>query len=174
MHYRITGLTLTIAGAGLPAAAQAQTLDLTVTIPQLRVAEYHRPYVAIWLEKDGASPRTLQVWYDYDGNSKEGAGTKWLRDIRQWWRAAGRGMTFPADAVTGATRPAGSHKLTLVGGRGAMPKLTPGNYRLMVEAAREVGGHEVVAVPFSWNGTTARGTAKGASELGTVTVALKR
>jgi hypothetical protein len=175
MHYRITGLTLVAIGsAGLPSAAGAQTLDLTVAIPQLKVAEYHRPYVAIWLEKEGAAPRTLQVWYDFDGNSKEGAGTKWLRDMRQWWRTVGRGMSFPADGVTGATKPAGSHKVSLVGGKGAMPNLTPGKYKLMVEAAREVGGREVVAVEFDWNGKAVTASGKGTSELGAVTVSLKR
>lgn len=176
MQYRITGLTLAAIGsAGLPAAAGAQTIDLTVTVPQLKVAEYHRPYVAIWLEKEGAAPRTLQVWYDFDGNSKEGAGTKWLRDMRQWWRVVGRGMSFPADGVTGATKGAGTHKLALVGGKGATPALTPGNYKLMVEAAREVGGREVVTVPFTWNGSKATtATAKGSAELGAVTISIKR
>jgi hypothetical protein len=174
MQYRITGLTLAAIGAGLPGAAGAQTLDLSVTIPQMKVAEYHRPYVAVWLEKEGAAPRTLQVWYDFDGNSKEGAGTKWLRDMRQWWRVVGRGMSFPADGVTGATKAAGTHKVSLVAGKGALPALAPGNYKLMVEAAREVGGREVVTVPFTWNGKAATATAKGASELGAVTVSIKR
>ena len=175
MQYRITGLTLAAIGAGLPGAAGAQTLDLSVTIPQMKVAEYHRPYVAVWLEKEGAAPRTLQVWYDFDGNSKEGAGTKWLRDMRQWWRVVGRGMSFPADGVTGATKAAGTHKVSLVAGKGALPALAPGNYKLMVEAAREVGGREVVTVPFTWNGSKATtATAKGASELGAVTVSIKR
>jgi hypothetical protein len=176
MQYRITGLTLAvIGGAGLPGAAGAQTIDLSVTIPQMKVAEYHRPYVAVWLEKEGAAPRTLQVWYDFDGRSAEGAGTKWLRDMRQWWRVVGRGMSFPADGVTGATKAAGTHKIALVGGKGATPALTPGNYKLLVEAAREVGGREVVTVPFTWNGSKATtATAKGTSELGAVTISIKR
>ena len=33
------------------AAAAPATMDVTITIPQLKVAEYHRPYVAIWVEK---------------------------------------------------------------------------------------------------------------------------
>jgi len=175
MQYRITGLTLAAIGAGLPGGAGAQTLDLSVTIPQMKVAEYHRPYVAVWLEKEGAAPRTLQVWYDFDGRSAEGAGTKWLRDMRQWWRVVGRGMSFPADGVTGATKAAGTHKVSLVAGKGPLPALAPGNYKLMVEAAREVGGREVVTVPFTWNGSKATtATAKGASELGAVTVSIKR
>lgn len=173
MHYRITGLTLAALGGAIP--ANAQTLDLSVAIPKLTVAEYHRPYVAIWLEKDGVAPRTIAVWYDFDLKGNEGEGTKWLRDVRQWWRASGRGLTFPADGLTGATRAPGTHKLAFVGGRGAMPSLTPGNYRLMIEAARETGGREPLAIPFKWDGKTAvSASGKGAHELGAVSLTLKR
>ncbi|WP_404337014.1 DUF2271 domain-containing protein [Sphingomonas sp. MMS12-HWE2-04] len=174
MHYRLTGLATTALGgiALFPAGAAAQTLDLSLEIPRLKVAEYHQPYVAIWLEKAGTAPRTVQVWYDVD--KRGGEGTKWLRDIRQWWRAAGRGMTFPADGVSGATRAPGVQKVHLVGGRGGMPTLSPGNYTLVVEAAREVGGRELVRLPFAWNGTAATASGKGASELGAVSLTLKR
>lgn len=177
MDFRLTGVASAALGSVVlfPTAATAQTLDLTITIPKMSVAEYHRPYVAIWLEKAGTTPRTIAVWYDLDLKGKEGAGTKWLRDIRQWWRVSGRSLSFPADGISGATKAPGTHKLTLVGGRGVMPNLTGGDYTLVVEAAREVGGREVVKVPFTWNGSkavTARGS--GSSELGAVTVSLKR
>jgi hypothetical protein len=126
----------------------------------------------MWLEKEGVAPRTIQVWYDVD--KRGGEGTKWLRDVRQWWRTSGRGMTFPADAVSGATRAPGVQKLRLVGGRGGMPALTPGNYTLIVEAAREVGGREVVRLPFAWNGNSAGVSNKGNSELGAISVAVRR
>jgi len=174
MQIRLNGLTATAFGAGALVAgpAAAQTLDLTVTIPKLSVAEYHRPYVAMWLEKEGVTPRTIQVWYDVD--KKGGEGTKWLRDVRQWWRTSGRGMTFPADGVSGATRAPGVQKVRLVGGRAGMPVLTPGNYTLVVEAAREVGGRELVRLPFAWNGTSATAAGKGSTELGGVSLTLKR
>lgn len=167
MQLRITGLTATAIGAGLfaPGMAAAQTLDVSVTIPRLSVAEYHRPYVAIWIEKEGSPARTLSVWYDDDMKANE--GTKWLRDIRQWWRVSGRTMKFPAAGVTGATKAPGTHKLSL------RPQLAPGNYTLVVEAAREVGGRELVRLPFSLpRGGTAR--AAGTSELGAVTLTVKR
>jgi hypothetical protein len=174
MQIRLTGLSVTALGAGALVAgpAAAQTLDLTITIPKLNVAEYHRPYVAVWLEKEGAAPRTIQVWYDVD--KRGGEGTKWLRDIRQWWRAAGRGMTFPADGVSGATRAPGPQKVRLIGGRGGMPALSPGNYTLVVEAAREVGGRELVRLPFAWNGNSAVAAGRGSTELGGVSLTLKR
>lgn len=173
MQLRLTGLTATALGTGLfaPGMAVAQTIDVSVTIPRLSVAEYHRPYVAIWLEKEGASPTSLAVWYDVDKKANE--GNKWLRDIRLWWRASGRTMTFPAAGVSGATKAPGTHKISFVAGQGAMPKLTPGNYTLVVEAAREVGGRELLRIPFNLpKGGTAR--AAGASELGAVSVTVKR
>ncbi len=167
MHIRLTGLTATALGAGLfaPGMAAAQTLDVSITIPRLTVAEYHRPYVAMWLEKEGGGAQTLSVLYDVDLKNNE--GTKWLRDIRQWWRASGRTMRFPAAGISGATKAPGTHRMSF------SPKLAPGNYTLVVEAAREVGGRELVRLPFSLpKGGTVR--AAGKSELGAVTLTVKR
>jgi hypothetical protein len=46
-------------------ASAAPAGTVTITIPRLNVAEYHKPYVAVWLEPvGGGTPRTLAVWYD--------------------------------------------------------------------------------------------------------------
>jgi hypothetical protein len=151
---------------GMPALAA--DLNISVEIPRLDVAEYHRPYVAVWVEKaDNSVPATLAVWYSL----KNREGTKWLKDMRQWWRRAGRSMDVPVDGVTGATKPAGEAKLDA---SAAVGKLPPGDYRLGFEAAREGGGHEVVYVPFQWPPAQAQQLkAKGESELGALTVDLK-
>src|SRR5690606_24672862 len=84
-------VTLTIALSGLLATspAYAATLDIKVEVPKLNVAEYHRPYVAVWLEgADQKVAANLSVWYQQTANS-EGHGTKWLPDLRQWWRKSG-------------------------------------------------------------------------------------
>jgi hypothetical protein len=167
----LTGATmLGTAGAALP--AQAQTMDVTVTVPRLNVAEYHKPYVAMWLEGAGG-PKTIAVWYDFD--MKNGEGTKWLRDIRTWWRLSGRTLRFPADGVSGATRPAGAQRVSFAQGRGPLGTLAPGQYTLVVEAAREAGGRELVRVPFAWPprpGQTASAT--GNAELGAVSITFGR
>ena len=78
-------------------------------------------------------------------------------------------MSFPADGVTGATRAPGDNKIAFVAGKGPLGALSPGNYTLIVEAAREVGGREVVRLPFAWPpkpGSTVK--AQGNAELGTV------
>ena len=174
LTYRIA---LTAVGAGfsggLAAPATAQTMDVTVTILRMSVAEYHKPYVAIWLEPAAGGARTLAVWYDFDMKNNE--GTKWLRDVRQWWRVSGRSMRFPADGVTGATRAPGPQRISFTAGRGALGAMAPGQYTLVVEAAREVGGRELVRVPFAWPprpGQAAR--ASGSAELGAISIAFRR
>lgn len=169
-----TGQKFMLGGVVLGAIATpaaAETLTVNVAIPRLTVAEYHKPYVAIWLEKEGAAPRTLSVWYDFD--KAKGEGTKWLRDVRQWWRVSGRTMSFPADGVTGATRAPGDQKINFITGKGPLGALTPGNYTLVVEAAREVGGRELVRLPFAWPakpGATVK--AQGNAELGAVSLTI--
>ncbi|MFC3078709.1 DUF2271 domain-containing protein [Phenylobacterium terrae] len=170
---RLPVFTTAIAGAAAaPAAAGAAELQVGVEIPRLTVAEYHRPYVALWIEKpDQTAVKTLAVWYDVKLKGNEGA--TWLKDMRQWWRRAGRSMTMPADGVSGPTKVPGKHQVRFTAAQiGALP---PGQYNLVVEAAREVGGREVVKAPFTWPpaGGGKTSSAKGAAELGAVTVTVK-
>lgn len=157
----------------LTAPVAAAELSLAVQVPTQSVAEYHRPYAAIWIERDDHSVAAqLAAWYSQK-DSKEGAGTKWLPDLRQWWRRGGRALSMPVDGVSGATRPAGQYKLTFVDGKAPLGKLDAGNYTLVIEAAREVGGREVVRVPFSWPVTKSQHfSAHGKTELGAVSVDL--
>ena len=169
-------VTLSIALSGLLATspAYATTLDINIEVPKLNVAEYHRPYVAVWLEgADQKVAANLSVWYQQTGNS-EGHGTKWLPDLRQWWRKSGRTLTVPVDGVTGPTRPAGKQALSFNDKQPALKALAPGNYTLVVEAVREVGGRELLKIPFTWPATSVQnGKAQGATELGLVTLTAK-
>ena len=170
-------VTLTIALSGLLAtapAAYAATLDVNVEVPKLNVAEYHRPYVAVWIEDaEQKAAANLSVWYQQGGNS-EGHGTKWLPDLRQWWRKSGRSLQVPVDGVTGPTRPVGKHALSFNGNQPQLRNLPAGQYTLVVEAAREVGGRELLKIPFTWPAKAAQnGSAQGSSELGTVTLSIK-
>jgi hypothetical protein len=148
----------------------AADLALTVEIPAMSVAEYHRPYVAIWVERpDQTVAVNLAVWYALKGQNND--GTKWLKDLRQWWRRSGRDLAMPVDGVSGATRAPGQHAITFSGASGPLASLPPGSYQLVVEAAREVGGRELVKVPFTWPAQGAvSAKAKGSTELGTVVV----
>ena len=140
----------------------ATAATVTITIPRLKVAEYHRPYVAGWLEPaGGGAARTVFVWYDIKKGGAE-PGTKWLADLRSWWRKGGRNLSLPANGVSGATRAPGTYQVPLPA------DLNPGQYVLNIEAARETGGRELVQVPITVPGKG--GTATGKSELATITV----
>jgi hypothetical protein len=165
-------LTLALSAAAAAAVAgPALAADLTVSveIPRLSVAAYHRPYVAVWIERpDNTAVRTMAVWYE---TSNVAEGKDWLKDMRTWWRRGGRAMTMPADGISSATKAPGRHTVTLPGAR--LRDLPAGQYVMVVEAARELGGREVVRVPFRWGGAnTARAT--GSTELGAVSVTVTR
>jgi hypothetical protein len=157
------------------ASGWAMAADLTVKfdLPQLNVAEYHKPYVAIWIERaDQSVASTLAVLYDV--KKKDNAGEKWVKDLRTWWRKAGRDVQLPIDGVSGATRAAGTQTMSFAASRAGLDKLPAGDYKLVIEAAREAGGRELVRVPFTW---PAKGkltaSASGKEELGAVAISVQ-
>lgn len=177
----------------LPGTVLAANLDLSIEIPRLDVAEYHRPYVAIWIEReDKIVAANLAVWYQQPKKGEkpqaaaapaapaaaqggmQGApnvqgGAKWLPDLRQWWRRSGRELTLPADGITGATRAPGEHALSF-----NVADLPAGQYKLVVEAAREEGGRELIDVPFQVPAKDAQAIkAKGSRELGAISLSVK-
>lgn len=163
----------TLALAALPLiSGWAVGADLAVKfeLPTLNVAEYHKPYVAIWVEKGDASVASnLAVLYDVKKNNN--GGLKWVKDLRQWWRKAGRDLTLPLDGVSGATRSAGEQSMTFGNVRTQFDKLPAGDYKLVIEAAREGGGRELVRVPFSLPVKAAQSaSASGKEELGKVSL----
>ena len=159
------GTVLLPAAAAGVVATPAAAGTVSVTIPRLTVAEYHRPYVAVWVEPaGGGAARTLAVWYDVKKGGAE-PGTKWLADLRAWWRKGGRSMKMPANGVSGATRAPGTHQIPLPA------DLKPGAYVLNVEAARETGGRELVSVPLTI--PKGQGRAAGSHELGAVAVSAR-
>jgi hypothetical protein len=162
--------SLALAGLVTAPAAGAAELGVTLEIPRLAVAEYHRPYVAIWVERpDGQAAATLAVWYELAKRNNE--GETWLKDMRQWWRRAGRELRMPVDGVSGATRAPGRHTLAFDAEAPALRALPAGQYNLVVEAAREVGGRELLRVPFQWPPAAPQdGSAQGSAELGAVAV----
>ena len=120
------GVRVTELGAGtgfLTAALLAQGVNVDATDGSPAMVELGRQAVpaANWsvhnafgpIEKAGAPAKTVAIWYDHDMKNNE--GTKWLRDIRQWWRVSGRTMSFPADGVSGATRAPGDQKIAFTG-----------------------------------------------------------
>jgi hypothetical protein len=163
-----------LVAASLPwGAASAAELSLAIELPKLDVAEYHRPYVAIWVEREDQSVASnLGVWYE--GNPRKvNENTRFLAELRTWWRRSGRNQTLPIDGVTGPTRAAGVHQLKFTGAQPQLASLAAGKYQMVVEAARENGGREVVRIPFEWPARAAQSLqATGEHELGAVALNL--
>ncbi|HEX8661128.1 MAG TPA: DUF2271 domain-containing protein [Brevundimonas sp.] len=157
------------AAAAVAGPALAADITVSVEVPRLSVAAYHRPYVAVWIERPDNTPvRTLAVWYEV---SNVAEGKDWLKDMRTWWRRGGRSLSLPMDGISSATKAPGRHVVTVPAAR--LRDLPAGNYVMVVEAARELGGRESVRVPFRWGAAnTAR--ASGSTELGAVSVAVSR
>jgi len=161
---------LTAAVTAVPALSAE--LSLKVQLPRMDIAEYHRPYVAAWIERasDQSYAGNVALWYDV--RKRDNGGAKWLKDMRSWWRKSGHDA--PAvDGVSGATRTAGEHAINLLDAK-AVAALPPGRYDVVVEAARENGGREVLRVPFEWPVTKAQSAkVDGQGELGTVSINAK-
>jgi hypothetical protein len=148
-------------------------LRVDLEIPRIGAAEYHYPYVAVWVERpDQTAVMNLAVWYDHDMRNDE--GLRYLADLRAWWRKIGRETTLPIDGVSGATRAPGVNSITLRSAEAPLRNLAQGQYNIVIEAAREQGGREVIRIPLEWNGRSQTIAARGSSEIGAVTVTVGR
>ncbi|MGE4429463.1 MAG: DUF2271 domain-containing protein [Sphingobium sp.] len=158
------GLTAAAIVTSTPALAGSGTV--TIEIPRIDTYPYRKPYVAAWLEDEsGAQVRMLAVFHD-----QTRIGARWLPDLRTWWRVGGRAMTMPADGISRPTQAPGRH----IVGMNGLEKLPQGRYSVVVEAAREKGGRELVKVPFTLKpGAKASASANGNAELGRVAVSLR-
>lgn len=172
MRKRVLALIPTLVAGVYANHGVAGEINVKVRIPTINTAEYHRPYVAIWIEKpDQSVERNLAVWYKQKKAPTGEQSDKWLKDLRQWWRKSGREQSLPMDGVTGATRAVGEHALTF---KEPLTNLPAGQYNLVVEAAREKGGRELVRVPFTWPvQKIVNAKASGKEELGDVVLELK-
>ena len=153
-------------------SATAASLEVQVELPAMDVAEYHAPYVAMWLQSSDKTVTNLALWYDLDMRNDE--GLQWLKDIRQWWRRSGRSLSFPIDGVSGATRKAGKHTVDFAPIKAQLAALPAGDYEFFVEAVREVGGRELVSIPFTLPVSSAlQLSGQGNTELGKIKLSLK-
>lgn len=186
------------AGAELSLKVTVPQIQQTGPRPALR------PYVAIWLRKeDNTFATNLAVWYQIEAPARRGGpagfggamppregrgmmppgpqanprtpgGARWLNEVREWWADSGNSLQFPVDGLTSASKAAGTHELTFAGDDPKLAGLAPGNYKLMVEAAREHGGKELVSIPFTWPGTAPQmASASGKTELGQIELVVK-
>ena len=156
------------AGAGAPAAGanwnQSMELLVKVELPRVDNPRYHRPYVAVWIEdKDKYPVRTVALWFK---------NPRWLNELKGWYgedrvRALAEGNDISA-TVSSATRAPGTYTLKWDGKDNAGKLVKAGKYTVVVEAAREHGGHTLLHQEIDFNGTAAQMSLPASEELGAV------
>lgn len=146
--------------SGVSLSAHAAELQIDVTIPQVTEGEAHWPYVAVWIETEQEQPvRLIEIWRQKPD---------WLKDLRRFWRKMGRSDKALVDARTGATKGPGEYRLVWNGQDNQGATVAPGTYVLVVEAARENGGRNMVKQAFDWNGAAVNVSIAAGSELGQI------
>lgn len=136
------------------------TLAIKLDLKQQQ-GEYHPPYVAAWIENSKKrSVRTLLLWREK---------SKWLKDIRRWWRNVGRKDPVLVDAITSATHAAGSLPLSFKLTDDQQKVLSDGSYTLYIEVVREKGGRALIKQKFNLNNETQQFTLNETAETGVIT-----
>ena len=136
--------------------AKARQMEVNFELPEFSTANYHNPYVAIWLESETEN-QTLMLWH-----LKRSEKDKWLKDIRRWWRKLGRYGEAP-DAVTGATKgPGDYHKRFFVEGAT--------QFKLFIEVVREDGGRSLLKQAIDLNDEQNEYTLAADKEIGPVVI----
>ncbi len=146
-------------------AAAAETIQISLDLPKVTADNYHRPYLAVWLESpDRQAVATLALWKQKD---------KWLPELRQWWRKVGRQNSQGVDAISGATHNPGSYQINWNGLDNQNKAVPTGAYVVHIEAAREEGGREYVHQAITL-GEGGQFKLNGTSEIGTVTIKVNK
>lgn len=180
-YYSAGWSSLQLNGVSMLAAAAAQDkasanaagswnagyeLTVNVELPQTQGFGARRPYVAIWIEdKDRFPVRTLAVLIEK---------ARWLNELRGWYRddrlrAMSEGTEI-LNSVTSATRSPGKYTFKWDGKDNAGKLVKQGKYTVLVEAAREHGGYNIVRREIDFNGEPSQAQLPAGGELGAVTL----
>src|SRR3546814_12190343 len=81
---------------------------------------------------------------------RENEGRKYRTEVRTGGRRSGREVAMPVDGISGPTRMVGEQELRFKSGTAPLGDLPAGQYQLVIEAAREAGGRELVKIPLQW------------------------
>lgn len=136
--------------------AQAKSIEVSFELPSFDTPNYHKPYVAIWLESN-EKRETLLLWH----LNKE-TEDKWLVDIRRWWRKQGRYGQAP-DGITGATKGPGKYKKIF-----DIQRET--KFKLFIEVVREDGGRSLLKQSIDLSGEKTEYQLKADKEIGPVII----
>lgn len=151
--------------SGLVLPATASELEIALQLPKISEGQYHRPYVAVWVEDSSEkSVRLIEIWREKPD---------WIKDLRRFWRKTGRADQPLVDARTGATKGPGQYRLRWDGKDDQGVAVPNGEYQLVIEAAREHGGRQLVKQKFNWDGTAVALSVAAGNEIGQVQLSRK-
>ncbi len=151
--------------SGLVLPATASDLEIALQLPKISEGQYHRPYVAVWVEDSSEkSVRLIEIWREKPD---------WIKDLRRFWRKTGRADQPLVDARTGATKGPGQYRLRWDGKDDQGATVANGEYQLVIEAAREHGGRQLVKQKFNWDGTAVALSVAAGNEIGQVQLSRK-
>lgn len=149
------------APAGNDAWGKGYGVNISLTVLRQQGRKTHRPYVAVWIEKDNKPVRTLTVW---------GRERKYLKDLPAWWGFAQRDNQL-VQAVTRATRSPGEYKLQWDGLDEAGKPVPAGTYTVVIETNREKGRYAKRTGTIRCGGTDeAKGTVPEGNDVGESTL----
>lgn len=166
----VSDLTLSSSGwhrfAGLTAPQSGpEVMTIDYQIPNIRSEKYHRPYLAMWVsDKQQRLVKQLLLL---------GESERWVKENRRWWHKVGRKTPALVDAFARPTRRPGHYQLRWHGLNNAGVGVTPGDYVLHMEAAREDGGHDYRKVNLVWGNSTQRIDLADQGELGKTHIELR-
>lgn len=143
-----------------PAAPAPSRVVIDYEIPPSASERYRQPYLALWVEReDGSAVRQLHVLGDR---------SRWLGELPRWWRHYGRNDPAGALGIARPTRAPGRYTIAWDGRDDRGQAAAPGRYVLRVEAAREHGGREDIAIPFTLGDATLNLQRQGEREIGRI------
>lgn len=155
-----------------PAAKDGEIVieyEIINSTPDLR---YHKPYASVWIEDAaGKHLRELGIY---------GKKAKHWSSLKTWWATGGRESAKDRElisTISGASRPAGKHRLVWDGKDNAGQPVPPGKVFVCVEINREKGPNrssptlDRIAIDLAQPSFSVKGKAQ--AELGPTTVIRK-
>lgn len=124
----------------------------------------HRPFAAIWVENEKKEAvRNLALWYNK---------TKWIPDLRNWYRINGERFKANKDnyaSATGATRNPGKYTIKWDGKDDKGAFVPQGKYTIILETSKEAGTDEIIRQQMEFKKTAKKATNAGNVEISNVT-----
>ncbi|RZK91349.1 MAG: DUF2271 domain-containing protein, partial [Pedobacter sp.] len=139
--------------------------ELAITFQFNRIeGNSHRPFAAIWVENEKKEAvRNLALWYNK---------TKWVPDLRNWYRINGERFKANKDnyaSATGATRNPGKYTIKWDGKDDKGAFVPQGKYTIILETAKEAGTDEIIRQQMEFKKTAQKVTNAGNIEISNVT-----